>query len=159
LTRTLTSSKRHILVVEDNIINQKVLTRQLQSRGFKTSVAADGQEALNLIQATGFDGDLILMDIVRSWFPPRYSLITVYRKCRSRTARLPAESFDNGRASGRAQDYLSLRCTFCNAMIVLRSYLLQDWKRPRRAGAGLSRRWFRPSRNGKSYISHTTSLY
>ncbi|KAH7100383.1 hypothetical protein BKA62DRAFT_771650 [Auriculariales sp. MPI-PUGE-AT-0066] len=58
-----TPSKRHILVVEDNIINQKVLSRQLQSRGFHTSVAGDGQEALNAIQDPKFDGDLVLMDI------------------------------------------------------------------------------------------------
>ncbi|KAH7100384.1 hypothetical protein BKA62DRAFT_640120 [Auriculariales sp. MPI-PUGE-AT-0066] len=58
-----TPSKRHILVVEDNVINQKVLSRQLQSRGFHTSVAGDGQEALNAIQDPKFDGDLVLMDI------------------------------------------------------------------------------------------------
>jgi len=61
----MTTETRHILVVEDNIINQKVLTRQLQSRGFRVTTASDGQEALNIMQVPSFDGDLVLMDIVR----------------------------------------------------------------------------------------------
>ena len=60
----MTTETRHILVVEDNIINQKVLTRQLQSRGFRVTTASDGQEALNIMQVPSFDGDLVLMDIV-----------------------------------------------------------------------------------------------
>ncbi|EJD54530.1 hypothetical protein AURDEDRAFT_156314 [Auricularia subglabra TFB-10046 SS5] len=65
MVRTLSGTMRplHILVVEDNIINQKVLTRQLQSRGFHTSVANDGQEALDRILDDGGGLDLVLMDI------------------------------------------------------------------------------------------------
>jgi len=75
-TKTKVSSPRvepvqghsqHVLVVEDNIINQKVLVRQLQTKGFRTSVASDGQEALDLILDAArqdiFPYDLALMDI------------------------------------------------------------------------------------------------
>ncbi|KAJ6786623.1 hypothetical protein PWT90_03712 [Aphanocladium album] len=59
----------HILVVEDNLINQKVLVKQLEKLGSQVSVANDGLEALAYIKKTHFcidDGlklSLILMDL------------------------------------------------------------------------------------------------
>jgi hypothetical protein len=40
----------NVLIVEDNLINQKVLKRQLQKFGWTVSVAGDGQEALNWLK-------------------------------------------------------------------------------------------------------------
>lgn len=37
---------KHILLVEDNLINQRVLKRHLQTKGFRVSVANNGQEAV-----------------------------------------------------------------------------------------------------------------
>ncbi|KAF2795312.1 putative histidine kinase HHK12p [Melanomma pulvis-pyrius CBS 109.77] len=42
-----------ILLVEDNLINQKVLRRQLQSRGFEVFVANNGQEAVDAVEERG----------------------------------------------------------------------------------------------------------
>lgn len=39
----------HVLVVEDNEINRKVLNRQLKTAGFVVSTAADGQQALDAL--------------------------------------------------------------------------------------------------------------
>ncbi|KAF2235026.1 putative histidine kinase HHK12p [Viridothelium virens] len=39
-----------VLLVEDNLINQKVLRRQLQHRGFQVSVAKNGQEAIDAVK-------------------------------------------------------------------------------------------------------------
>jgi signal transduction histidine kinase len=51
-----------ILVVEDNHVNQKVVTAVLRKRGFSIELANDGQEALNkLEQSAAFD--LVLMDV------------------------------------------------------------------------------------------------
>lgn len=51
-----------ILVVEDNQVNQKVVTAVLRKRGFSIELANDGQEALNkLVASAAFD--LILMDV------------------------------------------------------------------------------------------------
>jgi two-component system, sensor histidine kinase and response regulator len=51
-----------ILVVEDNHVNQKVVTAVLRKRGFSIELANDGQEALmKLEKDSGFD--LILMDV------------------------------------------------------------------------------------------------
>jgi hypothetical protein len=40
----------NVLIVEDNLINQKVLKRQLQKFGWTVSVAGDGQEALDWLK-------------------------------------------------------------------------------------------------------------
>lgn len=51
----------HILVAEDNLVNQMVTTRILNSIGHKSTVAANGQEAVNALEKGNFD--LVLMDI------------------------------------------------------------------------------------------------
>ncbi|KAI5479085.1 hypothetical protein MNV49_004083 [Pseudohyphozyma bogoriensis] len=43
--------KVHVLVVEDNIINQKVLTRQLRMQDYVVTVADNGREGLHLLLA------------------------------------------------------------------------------------------------------------
>ncbi|KAJ4366943.1 hypothetical protein N0V83_007473 [Neocucurbitaria cava] len=45
--------KQSLLLVEDNLINQKVLRRQLQSRGFEVFVANNGQEAVDAVADRG----------------------------------------------------------------------------------------------------------
>ncbi len=50
-----------ILVVEDNPINQKVVTAVLRKRGYAVEVAANGQEALDALARQRFA--LILMDV------------------------------------------------------------------------------------------------
>ncbi|PBP17289.1 M2QJ, histidine kinase-group XI protein [Diplocarpon rosae] len=63
----------HILVVEDNLVNQKVIRKQLIKSGHVVSVANHGQEALDFIRKSEFwqeqDGEtphqlsLVLMDL------------------------------------------------------------------------------------------------
>lgn len=53
--------KYRILVVEDNITNQKVALRILEKLGLKAEAAANGIEALNAVENRPFD--LILMDV------------------------------------------------------------------------------------------------
>ncbi len=52
--------KLKILLAEDSLINQKVALNQLRSLGYEADVAANGQEALDLL--TKIHYDLILMD-------------------------------------------------------------------------------------------------
>jgi len=64
--------KQTLLLVEDNLINQKVLRRQLQTRGFEVFTASNGQEAIDAVAERGQIGqdnpndrnyfDIILMD-------------------------------------------------------------------------------------------------
>ncbi len=53
--------KTHILVVDDNKINQKITQKILEKHHFKSSVANDGQEAIDKTRANNYS--LILMDI------------------------------------------------------------------------------------------------
>jgi CheY-like chemotaxis protein len=64
----MAQAARHILVVEDNLVNQKVLCRLLRNRGFIVKAANHGLEALEAIrslsenpQASRFD--VVLCDI------------------------------------------------------------------------------------------------
>ena len=50
-----------ILVVEDNEVNQRILIRRLQRRGFEVALASDGAEGVSL--AASELPDLILMDM------------------------------------------------------------------------------------------------
>ncbi|KAJ8102773.1 hypothetical protein POJ06DRAFT_245589 [Lipomyces tetrasporus] len=52
---------KKILIVEDNLINQKLLQRQLQNAGFVTLIANHGQEALDLV-CSGHNPDCCVMD-------------------------------------------------------------------------------------------------
>jgi signal transduction histidine kinase/DNA-binding NarL/FixJ family response regulator len=63
---------KHVLIVEDNIVNQRVLSKQLRNAGYIVSVANHGGEALTFLSTTRFwkghetDGaelSLILMDL------------------------------------------------------------------------------------------------
>lgn len=60
-----------VLIVEDNLVNQKVLQRQLQNRGITTTVANHGGEAVSLLSASSYhvssgvdapDLGIVLMD-------------------------------------------------------------------------------------------------
>lgn len=51
----------NILLVEDNIINQKVATKLLQNLGYQPDIASNGKEGLE--KATANSYDIILMDI------------------------------------------------------------------------------------------------
>lgn len=67
-----TEENHTLLLVEDNLINQKVLRRQLQSRGFQVFTANNGQEAIDAVAERGQQAnngpddrnyfDIILMD-------------------------------------------------------------------------------------------------
>lgn len=56
-------SGKNILIVEDNIINQKVLTNLLHLSGMHISIANNGQEAVDLVKEGKSTFDIVLMDI------------------------------------------------------------------------------------------------
>jgi class 3 adenylate cyclase len=51
-----------LLVVDDNELNRDMLARRLARRGYTVAVAADGQQALTMLETQPFD--LILLDIM-----------------------------------------------------------------------------------------------
>ncbi|KAF2828192.1 hypothetical protein CC86DRAFT_465931 [Ophiobolus disseminans] len=77
----------HVLIVEDNLVNQRVLAKQLKNIGMKVSVANHGGEALDHLRTTNYcikDGahvnqlSLILMD----WEMPVMDGLTCVRRIR-----------------------------------------------------------------------------
>ncbi len=52
--------KKHILVVEDNLVNQKVAQSMLRKMGFQADIVASGQEGINALQMIPYD--MVLMD-------------------------------------------------------------------------------------------------
>lgn len=58
------SSDKTLLLVEDNVINQKVMLGMLRSLGFKNvSLAGNGAEAVSIVRGKPAAYDLVLMDI------------------------------------------------------------------------------------------------
>ncbi len=51
----------HVLIVEDNELNRDMLSRRLARKGFVTSIAENGEQALELL--AGQRPDIILMDL------------------------------------------------------------------------------------------------
>lgn len=66
----------HVLVAEDNHINQLLVRRLLEKRGHRVSIAADGIEALRVLENTSVD--LVFMDVQM----PRMSGIEAVRAIR-----------------------------------------------------------------------------
>lgn len=91
MTLRTSGRKTHILIVEDNLVNQRVLAKQLRNLGMDVAVANHGGEALEYLYQTKFcraedesahELSLILMD----WEMPVMNGLTCVRKIRSAQA-------------------------------------------------------------------------
>jgi signal transduction histidine kinase len=60
VTAVLTFVDKHILLVEDNIVNQKVATKLLERFGIRVTLADNGQKALDVL--ADINVDLVFMD-------------------------------------------------------------------------------------------------
>ncbi|HEY6491168.1 MAG: response regulator [Terracidiphilus sp.] len=58
---TKATSALHVLLAEDNTVNQRLASRLLEKRGHTVTIANNGQEALHLLERTAYD--LVLMDV------------------------------------------------------------------------------------------------
>ncbi len=52
-----------ILLVEDNLINQRIAEKMLEKIGLKTAIANNGKEAVEMITSGEYSFDLVLMDV------------------------------------------------------------------------------------------------
>lgn len=86
LANDIPNKDLHVLIVEDNLVNQRVLAKQLQNTGMQVTVANHGGEALDYLRTTKYcvsDGSgkplaLILMD----WEMPVMDGLTCVRRIR-----------------------------------------------------------------------------
>jgi PAS domain S-box-containing protein len=63
LAPTRIANPFHVLLVEDNLINQRVAKRLLESHGYHVTIAPNGREALNALEQLKWQVDAVLMDI------------------------------------------------------------------------------------------------
>jgi PleD family two-component response regulator len=70
-----------ILVVEDNVLNQKVLVRILQQLGYSADVAADGRQAIEMAAKHSYDLILMVCSLVLIAFTTSDSLPTRTLPC------------------------------------------------------------------------------
>ncbi|MGB1008471.1 MAG: response regulator [Thiolinea sp.] len=84
-TRTLVEDtfSANVLLVEDNLINQKVATRILEKGGCEVKVAENGEEALNMLETEDFD--VVLMDCQM----PVMDGLTATKELRKRGSKIP----------------------------------------------------------------------
>jgi len=61
LDRGVCQNGLHILVAEDNLVNQRVVSRFLEKKGDRVTVVNNGREALRALEQDSFD--LVLMDV------------------------------------------------------------------------------------------------
>jgi PAS domain S-box-containing protein len=58
-----TAKPLHILLVEDNVINQRVAKRLLENQSYQVTIAPNGREALKVLEQMKWRVDAVLMDI------------------------------------------------------------------------------------------------
>jgi len=63
MERDARRSGARLLLVEDNLVNQKVVMAVLRKKGYQIDVANDGREALAKLEAAGGTYRLVLMDV------------------------------------------------------------------------------------------------
>ena len=63
-TRPAAARRRRVLLVEDEDMVRKVITRMLTARGFQVHAAASGAQAMALFDQQGFEVDLLITDLM-----------------------------------------------------------------------------------------------
>lgn len=71
------NKKIRVLIVEDNLVNQKVARRSVEKLNFIVDIASNGQEAIDLVEKHEFD--IVLMDM----HMPKMDGLTATRKIRN----------------------------------------------------------------------------
>jgi len=121
----------HVLVVDDNIVNQKVAQRYLQKLGCTVTIAADGAQSLRCCQQARFD--LILMDLQMPVMDG-FEATSRIRELQGQRERTPIVALTADAASGHIEqalshgmdDYLTKPIELARLRMVLDRFLAKD---------------------------------
>ena len=80
-------SKQHILVAEDNLVNQRLASRLLEREGHQVEIAVSGRHALELLERKQFD--LVLMDLQMPEMDGLEAALQIRRRERGSGKRIP----------------------------------------------------------------------
>ncbi len=94
----------HILLAEDNPVNQKLATILLRKRGYQVTVVDNGQQALDAITATDFD--LVLMDVQMPDMSGTEATLELRRRETAGGLRLPVVAMTAHTMKGDAEKFL-----------------------------------------------------
>ena len=108
------TSAQRILLVEDNLVNQKVAKRMLEKLGYRTHVLANGAQAVAHLELESYD--LVLMDVQM----PEMDGIEATRRIRAREASLLSNL-----SSGGTHRYLPIIAMTAHAMVSDRQHCLE----------------------------------
>ncbi|KAB8226147.1 hypothetical protein BDV33DRAFT_54215 [Aspergillus novoparasiticus] len=118
--------RKHILLVEDNLVNHMVMLKLLQSFGFERVDAAwDGAEAVRLVKQTPLSYNVVLMDISM----PVLDGLEATSQIRSMKVDVPIIALTGNALKGDAETYLAKGMNDYLGKPVHRNHLLQVlWK-------------------------------
>ena len=121
----------HVLLAEDNIVNQKIAERMLERLGMRVTVADNGRQALTLLRSESFD--LVFMDVQM----PEMDGLEAARALRAdpaaRNAKIPIVALTANALKGDDQvcfdagmsDYLTKPISADRLRVALRKWLAQ----------------------------------
>ncbi len=76
-----------VLLVEDNVLNQKLIFLNLSKYGFKIDIANNGQEALDKLALSSYD--LVLMDLMMPIMDGLETTVAIRNKEKTTNEHLP----------------------------------------------------------------------
>lgn len=88
----------HILIAEDNIVNQLLMRKIVEKIGFKVDVVSNGMEVLNYLQQTPKKYSLILMDLQMpemNGLDATQEIVKIYGNDRPKIFAISAGSFND----------------------------------------------------------------
>lgn len=123
----MTKSVGRLLVVDDNEMNREMLSRRLVRNGFEVDIAADGYQALEMVDRERFD--LILLDIMMPGISGIEVLETIRRKFSApdlpiimATAKTHSDDMVNALSLG-ANDYITKPIDFSGLLARIDTHL------------------------------------
>ncbi|KKK15196.1 hypothetical protein ARAM_002006 [Aspergillus rambellii] len=118
--------QKHLLLVEDNLVNHSVMLKLLYSLGFeRTDGAWNGEEAVRLVKQKPLSYDVVLMDVSM----PVMDGMTATSQIRKLGSEVPIIAITGNALKGDAETYLAKGMNDCIGKPVHRAELLRVlWK-------------------------------